>query len=88
MKNFLEMLFEEYLCNEIEGMKALTDNDLIKPNARLTEFLDNNGVCLDYDNQAEIDDITATFTYAAERCGFLNGVKLGFRIYQELTNKN
>lgn len=84
MEKILETLWNEYVESGLDGIKPLSIGSLDQANEQLTEFLKSKGMNLSLDESADLDSIIEMFTYIAEKCGFLNGVKIGFRLCQEI----
>ncbi|MDE7361943.1 MAG: hypothetical protein K2N38_08415 [Oscillospiraceae bacterium] len=84
MEKILETLWREYVESGLDGIKALSIGSLDQANEQLTEFLKSKGMNLNLHESADLDSIIGEFTYIAEKCGFLNGIKVGFRLCQEM----
>lgn len=82
MEKILDVLFNKYVEGCLKGINPLTPGDLEQPFQLIEEFEKNKNMNLQ--EAVNLEAMIGECTYISEKCGFLNGVKVGFRLCREM----
>lgn len=83
--NIISSIFHSYINGEIEGVSALTCDDLQTAYANLDKFIEKHNMSKSEYNGIDTDIISEA-TYVSEYKGFTNGFKLAVRLILETHN--